>query len=159
VTGATGTLQVPWAATVAEMGLNANIEPTVPHGLYSDHAALGVDDPLTVDPAAASELLNWFRRGGDGLRLFAPSADAVLWPEHFDLAITVDEVNFGLSLGDAAHPAPYAYVGPWQPRSGPFWNAPFGASRPAVDLADAEATRAFFAEGARRAAADPLTRS
>jgi len=73
----------------------------------------------------------------------------VLWPEHFDLAITVDEVNYGVSPGDAAHPQPYAYVGPWTPRTGEFWNAPFGALRPHTDIPTADALAAWFAEGTR----------
>ena len=45
--------------------------------------------------------------------------------------IGVDEVNYGMSPGDGFHAAPYAYVGPWTPREGAFWNVPFGALRPA----------------------------
>ena len=51
----------------------------------------------------------------------------MLWPEHFDVAVTEDEVNYGVSPGDDFHPLPYAYVGPWTSRIGVFWNAPFGA--------------------------------
>lgn len=32
--------------------------------------------------------------------------------------------------GDAGHPAPYADVGPWTPRTGGFWNASFGRPAP-----------------------------
>ena len=52
-----------------------------------------------------------------------------------------------MSPGDAGHPLPYAYVGPWTPRQGPFWNASFGAVRAAAELPDADAVAAFFAEG------------
>jgi hypothetical protein len=31
------------------------------------------------------------------LRSFAPGLEPVLWPEHFDLGIKLDEVNFGVS--------------------------------------------------------------
>ena len=74
----------------------------------------------------------------------------MLWPEHFDLGIAVDEVNYGVSPGDAAVPTPYAYVGPWQTRRGEFWNEPFGAARPMGDLPDVDAVVAFFQEGRRR---------
>ena len=40
----------------------------------------------------------------------------VLWPEHFDVGITLDKVNYGVSPGDDDIPEPYAYVGPWTPR-------------------------------------------
>jgi hypothetical protein len=97
--------------------------------------------------AAAALLADRFARGDAGLRAFAPGAVPVLWPEHFDLGVTLGEVNYGISPGDAAHPRPYAYVGPWTPREGPFWNASFGALRPADELADTGAVAAFFMEG------------
>ena len=122
------------------------MEPGPPEGVYHDTSGVGLDEPVVVDPAAAAELADWFARADAGLRAFAPDAEPVLWPEHFDIGITLDEVNYGASP-DAAHPEPYAYVGPWTPREGPFWNAPFGALRPAADLPDAAALAAFFAEG------------
>jgi hypothetical protein len=72
----------------------------------------------------------------------------VLWPEHFDVAITLDEVNYGASPGDGYLGEPYAYVGPFEPREGEFWNAPFGAARPLREL-DGEIT-AFFRAGRER---------
>jgi hypothetical protein len=68
------------------------------------------------------------------MRRFAPSEEPILWPEHFDLGIALDEVNYGVSPGDNGHPLPYAYVGPWTPREGEFWNASFGAVRTAEQL-------------------------
>ena len=88
-----------------------------------------------------------YSRIWSGLRTFAPDEEPVLWPEHFDLGVAVDEVNYGASPGDAGHAAPYAYVGPWAPRQGPFWNVSFGALRPATELPDAEAVASFFADG------------
>jgi len=63
-------------------------------------------------------LLGWFARGDRALRRFAPSEEPILWPEHFDLGIAADEINYGMSPGDVGHPLPYAYVGPWTPRRG-----------------------------------------
>ena len=123
----------------------------MPEGLYSDHAELGPADPIDVDPAAAAEIADWLARGDQALRALAPDVEPVLWPEHFDLGIQLDEVNYGISPGDAGHPRPYAYVGPWKLRTGPFWNAPFGALRAADELPDTAAVLAFFSEG--RAAA------
>lgn len=118
---------------------------------YTDTSGVGLDEDIAVDAAAAAGIAGWFARGDAGLRAFAPDVEPVLWPEHFDLAITLDEVNYGLSPGDGGHAAPYAYVGPWTPREGGFWNVSFGALRPAPELPDAGAVAAFFAEG--RAAA------
>ena len=79
-------------------------------------------------------------------------AIAQLWPEHFDLATTISEVNFGGSPGDGSHPEPYLYVGPWTPREGEFWNAPFGALRPSSQVHGPEDALAFFTEGLAAAA-------
>ena len=71
----------------------------------------------------------WLARGEQALRALDPSAQPVLWPEHFDLGIQLDEVNYGISLGDAGHPRPYAYVGPWtsaRGRSGTRRSGPCG---------------------------------
>lgn len=144
-------VRVPLRGTVAELAAAVGVEPGPPEGLYPDHAELGPTDPIDVDPAAADELTGWLARGDQALRALDPQAQPVLWPEHFDLGIQLDEVNYGISLGDAGHPRPYAYVGPWTTREGPFWNAPFGALRAADELPDVDALTAFFREG--RAAA------
>ena len=48
---------------------------------------------------------------------------------------------------------PYAYVGPWATRSGPFWNAPFGAMYPLNPSQDVDALTSriadFFQRGLR----------
>jgi hypothetical protein len=143
--------RVPVRGTIAELAAQVGVEPGVPEGLYSDHAELGPADAIDVDPAAAAELVGWLARGDQALRALAPDIEPVLWPEHFDLGIQLDEVNYGISPGDAGHPRPYAYVGPWKPRTGPFWNAPFGALRDADELPDTAAVLTFFRAG--RAAA------
>jgi hypothetical protein len=143
--------RAPLRGTITELAAAVAVEPGVPEGLYSDHAELGPADPIDVDPAAAAEIADWLARGDQALRALAPDVEPVLWPEHFDLGIQLDEVNYGISPGDAGHPRPYAYVGPWKLRTGPFWNAPFGALRAADELPDTAAVLAFFSEG--RAAA------
>jgi hypothetical protein len=144
-------LRVPLRGTAADLAAAVGVAVGAPADLYTEHAELGPDDELVIDPAAIAVLLEWFGRGDRALRRFAPSEDPILWPEHFDLGIALDEVNYGVSPGDRGRPLPYAYVGPWTPRQGAFWNASFGAVRTADVLADAEAVAAFFGEG--RAAA------
>ncbi|MBN9100991.1 MULTISPECIES: hypothetical protein [unclassified Pseudonocardia] len=147
-----GEHRVPLAGTIAEVAAAAGLAAGVPEGLYGDHADWADGEELTVDPGAAGVLADWFDRGDAGLRAFAgASTEPVIWPEHFDLAVTVDEVNYGVSPGDTGHQEPYAYVGPWTLREGPFWNAAFGALRGAAELPDAAAVAAFFTAG--RAAA------
>jgi hypothetical protein len=80
------------------------------------------DEPLTVDGEAAARLADWYAFGAAVLRELG--REPILWPEHFDIAIELDGVNYGFSPGDADHAEPYAYVGPWTaPPAGPLWNA------------------------------------
>ena len=75
-------------------------------------------------------------------------AEIQLWPEHFDLATSFAEVNYGLSPGDADHPWPYFYVGPWSPPpAGGFWNEPFGASLEVQEVPTVDEVLAFFGTG------------
>jgi len=142
-TSLTGT----FAEAAARVGLVARRLDDV----YSDGPGLTPDDRVEVDPTHVSTVWAALASGDAALRAFAPEHDPILWPEHFDVAITVDEVNYGVSPGDGFHPTPYAYVGPWTPRTGAFWNQPFGAARPLTSLPDATAVAEFFAEGRDRA--------
>jgi hypothetical protein len=117
--------------------------------VYKDGPGCAVDDVCHVDPAAAEELARAFELGDVNLRRLASVVTPVLWPEHFDIAIELERVNFGVSPGDGFLPEPYAYVGPWQRNAlaDDFWNAPFGAARPLSDLADSNAVFTFFTTG------------
>ncbi|MCW2919643.1 MAG: hypothetical protein JWN52_7711 [Actinomycetia bacterium] len=137
--------------TVRELAAAAGVEAGAPEGLYSDGSGVGLDEPLHVDAEAARVIAKALSDGDEALRTLAPAVVPVLWPEHFDIGITLDEVNYGVSPGDSHLPEPYAYVGPWQPRTGPFWNVSFGAARPLTELTDAAAVHAFFAEAQRQA--------
>jgi len=122
--------------------------------LYGDHAELGPHDPIAVDDLAAARIAAWFERGRQALVTAAPGQQPVLWPEHFDLAVTADEVNLGVSPGDGFSADPYAYVGPWDfdaaaqgYADSPFWSAPFGAVLPMAAAPDADALARFFRTG------------
>jgi hypothetical protein len=83
-------------------------------------------EPLDVDPAAALQLGDWYAFGAAVLEQFADATASPirLWPEHFDIAIEMGEVNYGFSPGDEHHDEPYAYVGPWTAEvSGDLWRA------------------------------------
>ena len=114
-----------------------------------DTVALGVlDRPLTVDGELVTFVSNWFGMATAALEELrctpgAPDPSRVqLWPGHFDVAVEIGDAEseritratYGASPGDAAHPEPYLYVGPWGPvdPGDPFWNdAAFtGASLP-----------------------------
>ena len=142
--------RIPYAGqTFAQLAAAAGLDLGAPEGLYKDGSGAQAGRPgrghrRGRGPGALAV-------GDAALRLFAPDETPVLWPEHFDVGISLDEVNYGVSTGDSAVPEPYAYVGPWKPREGDFWNVSFGAARPLSALGDATAVAAFFAEG--RAAA------
>ena len=109
-----------------------------------DSPELGDTDRwLRVSPEVGAHLVAWYRLGADVLEQLralpgAVDADEIqLWPGHFDMATAIGDAGsgtratYGLSPGDAAHPHPYAYVGPWGKvnRSDPFWNdAAFGGA-------------------------------
>jgi hypothetical protein len=135
--------------TPRELGDELGIEP---HGLghvYHDGSGVGLDDVLRVDADAARRLADAYAIGDAALRAFAPAETPVLWPEHFDIGISVDEVNYGVSPGDSSLAVPYMYVGPWTPPPvDDFWTQPFGAARELAPTADEVV--AFFAEGRDR---------
>lgn len=133
------------AGLAAALGLQA----TSLEDVYHEGSGVGVEEILAADPDHARYLARCFAAGDEALALLAPPAERVLWPEHFDVGITVDQVNYGVSPGDRYSAEPYAYVGPWQVPSGEFWNAPFGASRPIGPQPDVEAIAQFFASGRR----------
>jgi len=135
----------------AELAAEAGVEAGAPADLYSDGSGVQPGEPIVLDATAAAAIQRAFADGDRALRLLAPDAEPVLWPEHFDVAITLREVNYGVSPGDGYLAEPYAYVGPHQPRRGSFWNAPFGAARRVAALGDADAILAFFREGRARA--------
>jgi len=121
-----------------------------------------VSAPISIQPEAFVSLLSWFRLGATVLDLVLPSVSEPsviqLWPEHFDVgfdaAVALGRVNLGASAGDADHPEPYLYLGPWgveRPGDSRYWNAPFGARLPHAELRAAEhpvdAAAAFFRRG------------
>jgi hypothetical protein len=148
--------RVPLRGTFAELAAAAGVEPVELRDVYAEGPGVSLSDEISVDEEALDVVLEAFARGDAAMRSFAPAEVPVLWPEHFDIGISVGEVNYGVSSGDHNLPEPYAYVGPWAPREGSFWNKPFGAARPLGEFCDADAVAVFFAEGARRAAREVL---
>lgn len=133
--------------TYAALADAAGLRATPLDEVYSGGPGIRAEEVCALDDEATGLIHDAFRIGDQALRSFAPGAEPTLWPEHFDVAITTDGVNYGVSPGDGYLPEPYAYVGPHQQREGAFWNAPFGASRTLRELGGAQAVEAFFREG------------
>jgi hypothetical protein len=140
---------IAYTGTFSELAFRAGVAPGPPTGLYHDTSGVELDEVVAIDKAAAETILGWFATGHQALVTFAPDSEPVLWPEHFDLGITIDEVNYGVSPGDSGIGEPYAYIGPWKPRQGEFWNKSFGAARTMTELPTADAIAEFFAQGQR----------
>ncbi|ODQ92104.1 hypothetical protein BHQ18_03480 [Mycolicibacterium flavescens] len=136
---------------VAAIAEAAGVVAGPPEGVYPLDDPLPDDAELDLDPDAANWLHRSLYAGGYAIKQVLPQQHPTLWPEHFDVAAVEDEVNYGVSPGDDTHPTPYAYVGPWRTRTGPFWNAPFGALLPLGSTDDVDTLSAgieqFFERG------------
>jgi hypothetical protein len=141
-------------STARELAEAAGVDVGEPAGVYQDGSHRDPDERLEVDAEHARRLGECWARGDAALRAFAPEERPVLWPEHFDIGITTGRVSYGVSPGDDLVPEPYAYVSVSPVPVGPFWNVGFGSARPMRELGDAEAVRAYFAEGARLLSGD-----
>lgn len=143
------TRRVPLGGTVQALADAAGVAPRALTDVYADGSGVGLADAIEVDAEAAELLAAAFADGDRALEMFAPDAERVLWPEHFDIGISNDaeRINYGVSPGDSYEPWPYAYVGPWESHDGGFFNAPFGAARRLSELGDAAAIAAFFDQG------------
>ncbi|MGD9571448.1 MAG: hypothetical protein AB7V62_06190 [Thermoleophilia bacterium] len=140
-----GALAVPMT-TLAGLAAIADVDLDAPFPAAGDHAPpVGDPDaPLRVSAEGGRALGAWWSFTTTVLDDIAAwlgrAADPTpvqLWPEHFDAACDVAwgpaegmRANLGGSAGDAFHPEPYLYVGPWggeRPGDEAWWNAPFGA--------------------------------
>jgi hypothetical protein len=126
-------LVVPVRGPLGDLAERLGIEFGLRDGPYPLASHCGPQDEARLEPVAMALIEDAWRLGDRALRQFS-GLQPVVWPEHLDIAVTVDEVNYGVSPGDSYLPEPYAYVGPHAPRDGDFWNAPFGAARKLDDL-------------------------
>lgn len=138
------------------------VDPNADTGVYTATTTADVSLFVAGDARSATALMKWFAFGDRVLRAWAAAhpdespSEVQLWPEHFDLGTDLgpDEgrrANYGASPGDAGHPLPYLYVGPWAESDDPFWDAGSYARLPYETLAavaDPEAEAAdFFRRG------------
>lgn len=147
----TDDVRVPIRGTYADLARKLGVRAQPLDDVYAGGPGISPDDTVNVDPEATALLADVFATGAAALGDFAPDQEPVLWPEHFDLGISVAGVNYGVSPGDDTIPTPYAYVGPHTPPAGAFWNRGFGAARSLRDLPGVTVVVAFFQEGERLA--------
>ena len=117
------------AGTFAELADALGVDFGAPPDGYPDGSGSSATDDVTLDAGSARLIQDWFLMADAALRLMAPRLTPILWPEHFDVAILLDNTSYGASPGDAFHATPYAYVGSRDHDDSDFWNAPFGALR------------------------------
>jgi hypothetical protein len=140
--------------TLAGAAAAAGVQLGFPTDLYAPATAdIDGHDDLTLDLASARRIAECFALGQGALaemqRRYPDDAPTVsqLWSEHFDLACTLDEVNYGVSPGDTDHDEPYLYVGPWTLRPDRYWNEPWGCSVPVDEGLTVAAAVSFFEAG------------
>lgn len=149
-----GTHRAP-ITTVRDAARFVGIEPGAPVSVYRPETPLEPDAPLPIDREAAEIIAMWYELTAKALASFAATipgdepSEAQLWPEHFDLALTADRINYGGSPGDDYIELPYLYVGPFegQPDDDAFWNQPFGAAITFDRIATIDDALTFFAHG------------
>jgi hypothetical protein len=121
--------RVPIAGTFSGLADALGVDFGPPPDAYSDGSETSAGDDTTLDVASARLIQDWYLRADAALRVVAPRQTPILWPEHFDVAILLDDTSYGASPGDAFHAEPYAYVSSSHHDGSDFWNAPFGAVR------------------------------
>lgn len=141
-----GDRRVPAAGSFGDLADRLGVEFGAP-GIYRDGSGAQSDDVVDLDPAAARLILDWYTLSDSALRALDPEQQPILWPEHFDVAILLDDRSYGSSPGDDFHQTPYAYVSANDHDGEPFWNAPFGALRDAGEFRSTDHLVAFWREG------------
>lgn len=137
--------------TLGDLAVLAGVDLAAEFSVGHDTPAVGdASSPISIGSDAVAALLGWLVLGDLALNALLARAKSPsiiqLWPEHFDVAVDVatrsGRVNLGASPGDAQHPEPYLYVGPWgseRPGDPGYWNAPFGATLSHSELLGARA--------------------
>jgi hypothetical protein len=105
-----GDRRVPAAGSFRNLADQLGVEFGAPAIGYRDGSGAQPNDVVDLDSAAVQVIVDWFALSDAALRVLDPGQQPILWPEHFDVAILLDNRSYGSSPGDDSHPAPYAYV-------------------------------------------------
>lgn len=141
--------------TFAQAAARIGLEASRLDDVYGDGPKVSPDEAIHLDPDSVRQAQHALALGDEALRRFDAAADPILWPEHFDVAIELGQVTYGVSPGDRYFDRPYAYVSRPGRVEDEFWNAPFGAARLLAELDGADGIVAFFRQGAERTGTTP----
>lgn len=111
---------------------------------YPDGSEASSDDDVALDVAPARLIQDWYLLTDASLRVIAPRETPILWPEHFEVAILLDNTSYGASPGDGFHAMPYAYVSTREHGDSDFWNAPFGAFQKSEQMKNVDDLVSFW---------------
>lgn len=139
--------RVAVAGTFADMADALGVDFGPPPDAYPDGSDVKSTDEVSLDAASAFLIQDWYLRADAALRVVAPRETPILWPEHFDVAILLDDTSYGASPGDSVHATPYAYVSSTHHDDSDFWNAPFGAIRGHEQMSSVEDLVTFWRAG------------
>ncbi len=142
-----GERRVPAAGSLGDLADRLGVEFGAPAIGYPDGSGAQPHDVVDLEPAATQLILDWYALSDAALRMLDPDQQPILWPEHFDVAILLDDRSYGSSPGDDFYSDPYAYVSARDHGANAFWNAPFGALRDASEFASAPDLVAFWRAG------------
>jgi hypothetical protein len=159
--------------TIAAAAQFLGIAPGAPTEVYKPATDVAFDAHLAVTADGARALAAWIDFATSLLEEVRNAYSALaptpiqMWPEHFDLSCDFGDAdagaraNYGASPGDAAIPAPYLYVGPWDAarRTGALGTHGFGAALTYDDVRGGASERAagleFFRDGAALLVGEP----
>jgi len=121
--------RVAVTGTFSDLAAALGVDFGAPPDAYPDGSEASPSDETSLDAGSTRLLQDWYVLADAALRVMAPRQTPILWPEHFDVAILLNDTSYGASPGDAFHGLPYAYVSSREHGGSDFWNAPFGAIR------------------------------
>jgi hypothetical protein len=141
--------RVPVAGTFSSLADALGVDFGPPPDAYPDGSEANASDEVSLDGPSAALIQYWYLAADAALRVMAPRETPILWPEHFDVAILLNETSYGASPGDGFHAMPYAYVSSSVMNSSnqsgsEFWNAPFGAIRSCQEVRGLEDLVSFW---------------
>jgi hypothetical protein len=144
--------RVPVTGTFANMAGALGVEFGPPPDPYPDGSGVGPSDDIAFDSGSAQVITDWYLVADAALRVMAPRETPILWPEHFDVAILLDNTAYGALAGDGFQALPYAYVSSSRMNSAAdnvsdFWNAPFGAARSLPEMSSLDDLVTFWRAG------------